>query len=381
MKVVIAPDSFKGTLSADAVARAMAEGVRRVWPDADIVLTPLADGGEGTADALISATSGRRVLLTVTGPLGEPVGASYGLLGPDESRAVVEMASASGLHHAPEDRRDPRTATTYGVGELVRAALSDGVSEIIVGLGGSATNDGGAGAMQALGARFLDAEGRSLAPGGAALIDLARIDLDDFVFPLGQVSVIAASDVRNPLIGPNGASAVYGPQKGANAAAVEELDAALTHYADIVRRDLGGDVADLAGAGAAGGLGAALAAFLKADFRSGIDVVMEAAEFERRAAGADLVITGEGRIDSQTLSGKLISGLLERCRALNLPLVAVGGSVDDSAVTALQAQGLRHAAALVGENVTLEQAKSDPARYLADTVALTLEMLSELADS
>ena len=235
--------------------------------------------------------------------------------------------------------------------------------------------------MQALGARFLDAEGRSLAPGGAALIDLARIDLDDFVFPLGQVSVIAASDVRNPLIGPNGASAVYGPQKGANAAAVEELDAALTHYADIVRRDLGGDVADLAGAGAAGGLGAALAAFLKADFRSGIDVVMEAAEFERRAAGADLVITGEGRIDSQTLSGKLISGLLERCRALNLPLLAVGGSVDDSAVTALQAQGLRHAAALVGENVTLEQAKSNPSRYLADTVARTLEMLSELADS
>ena len=376
MKVVIAPDSFKGTLGAEAVAQAMAEGVRRVWPAAEIVLTPLADGGEGTAAALISGTSGHRITRRVTGPAGTPVDAVYGLLGPDRRRSVVEMAQAAGLHLAPEDRRDPRTATTYGVGELIRAALDDGVTEIIVGLGGSATNDGGAGAMQALGARFLDARGRVLPPGGAALIRLARIDLGSFDFPVGKVVVIAASDVRNPLIGPDGASAVYGPQKGADAAAVAELDAALERYAEAMRRDLGKDIACLPGAGAAGGLGAALAGFLNAAFRPGIDVVMDAAEFDRRAAGADFALTGEGRIDGQTLEGKLISGLLRRCRALGIPLIAIGGSVDESAVNALRAQGLRDAAALVSGGVTLTQAKSDPARYLADTVAATLAGLA-----
>ncbi len=370
--MIVAPVSFKGTLSSSEAARAMAAGVRRAWPEAEVVEMPLADGGEGTAEALVAATRGRLVPCRVTGPLGRPVTASFGQTGPDEKAAVVEMAQAAGLGLVPPDQRDPRRTTTYGVGELLRAAAQAGVGKIIVGLGGSATNDGGAGAMAALGARFLDAGGRPLPPGGAALARLARVDLSAFDFPTDRIPVLAASDVRNPLTGPDGASAVYGPQKGADPAAVVELDAALAHYGDILRRDLGRDVAYLPGAGAAGGLGAALAAFLHADFQPGIDVVLDAMNFEAQARDADWVLTGEGCLDRQTLAGKAISGLLARCRALGIPVLAFGGSVEPEAMWALQSQGLTQAVSLVSASVTLAEALQAPAHTLEDAVARTL---------
>lgn len=376
MKIIVAPDSFKGSLSAEAAAEAIAAGVRRAWPHAEIVLLPLADGGEGTAQALVTMTAGKIVHRNVTGPLGKPVQAAFGLLGPGGTTAVVEMAQAAGLHLVPPARRDPRLTTTFGVGELIHAALKQKVSRIIVGLGGSATNDGGAGAMQALGARFLDQSGRQLPPGGAALARLSRIDMDNFIFPIGQIEVLAASDVRNPLVGPDGASAVYGPQKGAGTAMVAELDDALAHYADVLRRDLGQDVALLPGAGAAGGLGAALAAFLGASFRPGIDVVLDAAGFEARAKDAAWVLTGEGRIDRQTLSGKAISGLLTRCRVLGVPVAAFGGSVDAAAEAELQEQGLTQAFPMVNGLVTLKEALREPGRVLEETVQQALTWLA-----
>jgi glycerate kinase len=372
MRVIVAPDSFKGSLSAAEAARAMGRGVMQAWPAAEIVLLPLADGGEGTLEALVSATGGQRITRRVTGPLGEPIKAAFGLLGTEGHTAIVEMAQAAGLGLVPPEQRDPRVTTTYGVGELIRPAWETGAREIIVGLGGSATNDGGAGAMQALGVRFLDAQGHDLAPGGVALARLARIDASGLIFPQDHVSVVAATDVRSPLIGLEGASMVFGPQKGADAATVQELDAALTHYAHILRRDLGRDVVMMPGAGAAGGLGASLAAFLNAEFRSGIDVVLDAVDFDRQAAGADWVLTGEGRLDHQTLSGKTISGLLSRCRILEIPVLAFGGSVEVSAVETLQQQGLVDAIPMVFGPVTLEMALTQPARVLEETVARAL---------
>lgn len=260
MKLLLAPDSFKGSLTAPEAADAMATGVRQILPDAEIVLLPLADGGEGTMEALVLATGGRRQFAAVTGPLGRKVEASFGLLGPDGKTAVVEMAAAAGLLLVPPGRRDPRRTTTHGVGQLLRQAADAGAVKIIVGLGGSATNDGGAGAMQALGGRFLDAAGTPLPEPitGGDLARLARLDTAGLLLP--TVEMVIASDVTNPLLGPNGASAVYGPQKGADAVIVAELEAALANYAAVLRRDLGKDVAELPGAGAAGGLGAGLMA-------------------------------------------------------------------------------------------------------------------------
>jgi glycerate kinase len=372
MKVIVAPDSFKGTLTAREAALAMAAGVRQAHPDAEIVLIPLADGGEGTMETLVVATGGETVTRTVMGPLGEPVQASFGLIGEGRRTAVIEMAQASGLGLVPVERRDPRVTTTYGVGELMRAAAQSGAHEILIGLGGSATNDGGAGAMQALGVRFLDTDGRELEHGGAALARLASIDLTGFDFPKERVLIRVASDVRNPLIGPEGASAVYGPQKGATPEMVLELDRALAKYAAVLKRDLGCDVADLPGAGAAGGLGAALAAFLGATSQSGIDVVMDTVDFESKARGAYWVLTGEGYLDSQTLSGKLIAGLLARCRTVGVPVMAFGGGVDRSAAATLVGQGLMDAVSLVSNDVTLEEALRDPARVLEEAVARTM---------
>jgi glycerate kinase len=377
MRVIVAPDSFKGSLSAGEAARAMGRGVMQAWPGAEIVLLPLADGGEGTLEALVTATGGKQITRRVTGPLGEPIEAAFGLLGRDGHTAIVEMAQAAGLSLVPPEQRDPRVTTTYGVGELIRAAWETGAREIIVGLGGSATNDGGAGAMQALGVRFLDAQGHDLAPGGVALARLARIDASGLIFPQDHVSVVAATDVRSPLIGPEGASMVFGPQKGADAASVTELDAALSHYAHILRRDLGRDVAMMAGAGAAGGLGASLAAFLNAEFRSGIDVVLDAVNFERQAADADWILTGEGRLDHQTLSGKTISGLLSRSRALKIPVLAFGGSIEASALETLCRQGLVDAVPMVSGTVTLDMALAEPARVLEETVARAFQKIGE----
>lgn len=331
MKVVIAPDSFKGSLPAKEVAAAIAAGVRKVWPDARIDCVPLADGGEGTVEALVEATGGRFVQARVTGPLGEPVEAVYGLLGDGET-AVIEMAAASGLPLVPPDRRDPARATTRGTGELIRAALDRGCRRLIIGIGGSATNDGGAGMAQALGVSFRDRHGRELPPGGLALRELETIDLSGLDPRIRETEIVAACDVDNPLYGPRGASAVYGPQKGATPELVEALDQALRRYAEVLYRDLGIDVQAIPGSGAAGGLGAGLVALLGAQLKPGIELVLEALDFRRRLEGADLVIAAEGGVDRQTAFGKAPSGVLKEAARQGIPVVVVGGSLSDDAV-------------------------------------------------
>jgi len=324
MKIVIAPDSFKECLPAEAVAEAMAAGWRRVFPHADVMLVPMADGGEGTVAALTAATGGELISAEVTGPYGAPVLAEYGVLG-DGYSAVIEMASASGLALAPAAIRDPRIATTRGTGELIVHALERGITRLIVGIGGSATNDGGAGAAQALGYRLLDAEGAELPPGGAALSRLRRIDATGRHPELDGCEIRVACDVDNPLCGPRGASAVFGPQKGADAPGVAELDAALAHYAGVVEAELGVPVLDMAGGGAAGGLGAGLVAFAGARLESGVALVAEACGLEEKVRTASLVLTGEGRMDGQSAGGKTPVGVARTAKRHNVPVVALVG--------------------------------------------------------
>ena len=329
MRIVVAPNAFKGSLSALEAATAIAEGIRIAAPDADLVLVPIADGGDGTVDALVAATKGQPRTSRVRGPLGDPVDADYGLID-GGSTAVVEMAKAAGLALVPRDRRDPRVTTTYGVGELMQHAYDEGARRFVVGIGGSATNDGGAGLAQALGYHLLDETGRELPPGGLALRRLARIHVGGVHADWKQSEVDVACDVTNPLTGPSGASAVYGPQKGATPEMVAELDAALHHFAEIIRRDLGIDVERLPGAGAAGGLGAGLVAFTGARLQPGAELVMAALHLDQRLAGASLVITGEGRIDAQTARfGKGPAGVARHAKNAGIPVVAIGGSVAD----------------------------------------------------
>ncbi|HKB18156.1 MAG TPA: glycerate kinase, partial [Candidatus Dormibacteraeota bacterium] len=303
MKVVVAPNAFKGTLTATQAAAAIARGVREVFPDAEVVEVPVADGGDGTMEALVSANHGEYRSAEIAGPLGDLVHARFGLI--DSGRtAVVELATASGLTLIPPERRDPRRASTYGFGQLLEEARRQRVASIVAGIGGSATNDGGAGMAQALGYRLLDAGGRDLLRGGAALAQLARIEAAGFDPAWRSVTVMVASDVTNPLTGPQGASYIYGPQKGADEKAVRELDEALAHLAEIIKRDLGKRVADVPGAGAAGGAGAGLMAFLDARLLPGAPLVVDASGFDHALPGARLVITGEGRVDGQTAFGK-----------------------------------------------------------------------------
>lgn len=325
MKIVIAPQAFKGSLHATDVAVAIARGIRQVFPAAQLVLTPIADGGEGTVDALVRSTGGVFHEDRVMGPLGQPVNARWGVLGNGRS-AVIEMAAASGLPLIPRDERNPLLTTTYGTGELVKCALDHGVTDMVIGIGGSATNDGGVGMAQALGVHFLDGEGRELPRGGASLAKLARIDMSGLDPRLRDVAVEVASDVNNPLCGPNGAASVYGPQKGATPEMVTELDAALARYAEVLRRDLGIDIKDMPGAGAAGGLGAGLVAFLHAALRPGVEIVFRALGIEQLLDGADLVITGEGRMDGQDIFGKAPVALAQRARRLGIPTIAIVGS-------------------------------------------------------
>lgn len=326
MRVVVAPDSFKGSLTAKEVARAIEAGLRRVWPAASIERVPMADGGEGTAEALVEATGGRCLPVRVTGPMGEPVEALLGILG-DGRTGVVEVASASGLLHVPPEERDPRLATSRGTGELIRAALDRGVKRLVVALGGSATNDAGAGMAQALGVSLRDEFGRELPPGGAALRALAGIEMSRLDRRLEDVELFVACDVDNPLCGPEGASAVYGPQKGASPSMIDELDEALRTFAAVVKEQLGVDVLELPGGGAAGGLGAGLVAFLGGELKRGVELVLEAVGFEERLHWADLVITGEGTLDAQTLRGKVPYGVLQAAKAAGIPTVAVAGGV------------------------------------------------------
>ena len=325
MRVVIAPQEFKGSLTAVQATQAIADGLRRALPDAELVLVPMADGGPGTVEAVVTAKGGRGLKTAVRGPLGSPVEATWGII--DGDTAVIEMAAASGLVLVPEGQRDPRVASTYGTGQIIAAALAAGCHRVIVGMGGSATNDGGAGVAQALGARLLDDAGQDLPPGGAALARLARIDVSGLDRRLRQARLLAATDVFNPLCGPQGASAVYGPQKGATPELVRELDAALAHYAAIIERDLRVRVLEVAGAGAAGGLGAGLVAFLGAEIVPGAKLVAEAVGLEQRMSGADLVIAGEGRLDAQTGFGKAPWEVARLAREARAPVIAIAGAV------------------------------------------------------
>jgi len=325
----VAPDKFRETLSAEEAARAVAAGWRRGDPSAEVEELPVADGGEGTLDALVAALGGERLRATVTGPLGDPVLAEYALCpGARGPLGVVEMARASGLALVPAGRRDPKRTTTEGTGELILAACRGGARSVLVCVGGSATNDAGAGAARAMGIRVLDRSGLDLPPGGGALRDLNRSDRRGLAPGVRGVPAIVACDVDNPLTGPQGAAAVYGPQKGAGKEDVELLDRALTRFAVVARRDLGVDLDGVAGAGAAGGLGGGLLAFLGADLRPGAEVVLEAVGLADRLATADLVITGEGSFDRQSLRGKAPAGVLRAASAAGVPAIVLCGRAE-----------------------------------------------------
>ena len=326
MKIVIAPDSYKESLSALEVASAIEAGFRDIFPDACYVKLPVADGGEGTVEAMVAATQGSIVRLAVTGPLGAEVDAFYGLSG-DEHTAFIEMAAASGLELVPAAQRDPLITTSYGTGELIKNALDRGVEHFIIGIGGSATNDGGAGMMQALGARLLDKQGEQIGFGGGTLPELDRIDISNLDHRIAQCRFEVACDVTNPLTGDQGASAIFGPQKGATPELVQQLDRALAHYAEIIHRDLDIDVLHIPGGGAAGGMGAALHAFCQAELRRGIEIVTEALGLAEQVKDATLVITGEGRIDSQTINGKVPIGVAKVAKRFNKPVIGIAGSL------------------------------------------------------
>jgi glycerate 2-kinase len=331
VRVLVAPQEFKGTLTGREAAEAIVRGLRSSLPDVQIDSVSLADGGPGTVEALVEATGGRYIEADAHDPLGRPVRARWGTLGGDrQGTAIIEMAAASGLVLLAPDERDPRVTSTFGTGELISDALDHGCPEIVLGVGGSATNDAGAGMAQALAARLLDAAGQHLPPGGAALAELDRIDVSQLDPRLRSSTFTVATDVTNPLCGPAGASLVYGPQKGATPQVAEELDRALDHFARTVERDLGIDVRDVPGAGAAGGLGAGLIAFCSATVRSGFDVVAEAVDLERRIVESDVVITGEGRLDSQTSFGKTAAGVSRLARGAGRPVALVAGQVLDS---------------------------------------------------
>ncbi len=320
-RVLVAPDKFKGCLPAVEVAAAVAEGLRQVHPDLDVVELPVADGGDGTVDAALTAGYAP-VTVPATGPTGEPLTARYARLG---DRAVVELAAVVGLDQLPGGRLDPLRASTSGLGLVVRHALDAGVKELVLGLGGSASTDGGAGLVQALGARLRDARGQDVAPGGAALTGLEQLDLAPLRSRLAGVRVLVASDVTHPLLGPDGAAAVFGPQKGADPGQVEQLDGALTHWAAVVAEATGSDHASDTGAGAAGGTGFAALALLGGEMRSGIELVLDLVGFDQHLTGSVLAVTGEGSLDTQSLAGKAPVGVLSRARAAGVPVVVVAG--------------------------------------------------------
>ncbi len=365
MKIVIAPDSFKESLSAMEVAIEIEKGFREVLPEAAYVKMPVADGGEGTVEAMVAATDGRVVRTPVAGPLGDRVDGFYGLTG-DGRTAIIEMAAASGLMLLDPARRNPMRTTTYGVGQLIRAALDAGARHFILGVGGSATNDGGAGMVQALGVRLIDRNGEDLGYGGGALEHLSRIDATGLDPRIRDCQIEVACDVDNPLIGPEGASAVFGPQKGATSDMVRRLDAGLAHYARQIERDLGLSVADLRGGGAAGGLAAAAYAFLGAKLRPGVEIVATAVGLEGVVADADLVITGEGRIDSQTVHGKTPIGVARIAKRHGKPVIGIAGCLTAD-VGVVHAHGIDAVFSVIYRPCTVAEAFAEA----ADNVRLT----------
>lgn len=375
MKIVIAPDSYKESLSALEVATAIEQGFREIFPDAHYVKLPVADGGEGTVEAMVAATQGGIIKVRVTGPLGENAEGFYGLSG-DEQSAFIEMAAASGLEMVAPSLRNPLKTTSWGTGELIRHALDAGVKHIIIGIGGSATNDGGAGMVQALGAKLLDAEDNPIGMGGGELEKLARIDISELDTRLASCRIEVACDVTNPLTGKEGASAVFGPQKGATPEMIARLDESLAHYAKIIARDLDIDVLNLEGGGAAGGMGAALYAFCGAELRQGIEIVTDALHLDNHVADADLVITGEGRIDSQTIHGKVPVGVAKVAKRYHKPVIGIAGSLTAD-VGVVHEHGIDAVFSVIYTVCTLEEAlknAEENVRMAARNIAAVLKM-------
>ena len=375
MKIVIAPDSYKESLSALEVATAIEQGFREIFPDAHYVKLPVADGGEGTVEAMVAATQGGIIKVRVTGPLGENAEGFYGLSG-DEQSAFIEMAAASGLEMVAPSLRNPLKTTSWGTGELIRHALDAGVKHIIIGIGGSATNDGGAGMVQALGAKLLDAEDDPIGMGGGELEKLARIDISELDTRLANCRIEVACDVTNPLTGKEGASAVFGPQKGATPEMIARLDDSLAHYAKIIARDLDIDVLNLEGGGAAGGMGAALYAFCGAELRQGIEIVTDALHLDNHVADADLVITGEGRIDSQTIHGKVPVGVAKVAKRYNKPVIGIAGSLTAD-VGVVHEHGIDAVFSVIYTVCTLEEAlknAEENVRMAARNIAAVLKI-------
>jgi glycerate kinase len=366
MKIIIAPNTFKETLSAVEVADCIEQGIKTIWPETAIEKFPLADGGDGTVDALVSATGGKIIARKVTGPLGKKVRAEIGLLG-DEMTAVVEMASASGLRLVPLEKRNPLRTTTYGTGELIKACLDRGAKKIIVGVGGSATVDGGAGMATALGAKLLDKSGKPIESGGGGLKNLFRIDCSQLDSRIKHTKFIVAADVDNPLLGERGAARVYAAQKGATPKMVGELEKYLTNFARVIEKDLGVGVANLPGAGAAGGLGAGSVAFLNARIKQGVDIVIEAWGLREKMKNADLVFTGEGSIDRQTLYGKVPFGVAKIARKYGVPVIAIAGNVEDGAYM-LSKYGIEAIFSTTPRIMTLAEIRKNPGQLITNTV-------------
>ncbi|MET1179022.1 glycerate kinase [Peribacillus simplex] len=354
MKIVIAPDSYKGSLSALEASKAIERGVRKALPDAKTELVPVADGGEGTMDSLVAATNGRKVEVTVKGPLLEDVQAAYGILG-DQETCVIEMASASGLCLVDPDELNPLITTTYGTGQLIQKALNDGCRKFILAVGGSATNDAGVGMLLALGMRVLDEDGKPLGFGGAELSRISEINTEDFDSRIADSKFLIASDVQNPLVGPDGASSVFGPQKGATSAMVELLDKALSSWADLVEIKTGIHLHDKAGAGAAGGIGGAFQAFFPAETKRGIDIVLEHTKMGEKLSDADCVFTGEGQIDYQTASGKTPMGVAQEAKKYGIPVFVLAGSIG-TGIEVLYEHGVTSIHSLVNAPMPLKEA-------------------------
>ena len=329
MRFLFASDSFKGTLSSETIIELLTETAEKIFPGCETAGVPIADGGEGTVDAVITVTKGEKRVLTVHGPLMEETESSYGIFGGDS--AIIEMAAASGLPMVPPEKRNPLNTTTYGTGELIRDALEQGYRKISIAIGGSATNDGGMGAMRALGVRFLDKEGKELEGYGRDLAEVADIDTTGICPAVAEASFTVMCDVNNPLTGPDGATYTFGKQKGGTPEILDELEAGMKNYAAVVLKKTGMDVDQIPGAGAAGGLGAALCVFLRATLKSGIETVLDLMDFDGLLEGVDLVVTGEGRIDWQSAFGKVPSGIGQRCRAKGIPAVALVGGMGDGA--------------------------------------------------
>lgn len=367
MKILVAPDSFKGSLTAMEAAENIKRGIHNYDSKTDVELLPMADGGEGTVQSLVDATDGKIIEELVTGPLGEEVNAFYGLLG-DGKTAVIEMAAASGLPLVPENKRNPLLTTTYGTGELIASALSRGVEKIIVGIGGSATNDAGVGMAQALGAEILDADGEQIGFGGGNLDQIEKINLDKLDARLKEVEIVAACDVDNPLYGENGAAYVYAPQKGADQETVEILDQNLRHFNQKSIDELNINTDKIAGAGAAGGLGAGLVAFLNAELRAGIDIILDFIKFDEKLEDVDLVITGEGMLDGQTIYGKTPIGVSRSAAKKNIPVIAVAGTLG-TGVEKILDHGINSYFSII-----------DRPASLAEIIAESPELIAKLAE-